>query len=235
VVLRLRPTRSRGRLLALTLGTLTVGGLISVLTGSSVSGRYTSVAFLPFLLLAAFGVAAVPGRRARVLVLTVVVGLGLGVGAPAVLAPRTQAPQVAHALSAAAPGDVVVFCPDQLGPAVSRLAPPGLELVGYPDLRPADRVDWTDYARRNTAVPSATVAERVLERATGAGIWVVTSDDYRVPSTERCHDLVQALAAVRGSPLSVVARRPHVFENERLQYFARDGQAEPAQLPGRPR
>jgi len=79
------------------------------------------------------------------------------------------------------------------------------------------------------------VAERVLERATGAGIWVVTSDGYRVPSTERCHDLVQALAAVRGSPLSVVARRPHVFENERLQYFARDGQAEPAQLPGRPR
>src|SRR3712207_8792477 len=39
--------------------------------------------------------------------------------------------------SDAAPGDVVVFCPDQLAPALTRLVPPerGLDLVVFPALR----------------------------------------------------------------------------------------------------
>jgi hypothetical protein len=133
--------------------------------------------------------------------------------------PRTQAGQVARALQAAAPGDVVLFCPDQLGPAVSRLAPPGLDLVVYPDLRPADRVDWTDYAQRVNGVAPASVAAAVLQRAGGHGIWVAWSDVYRVPSADRCRSLVEALAAVRGPAQLMVSKRAAVNESERLQYF----------------
>jgi uncharacterized membrane protein len=70
VLLSLPPRPSRAVLLALSLGTLLVAGAVSRLTGTAVADRYTSVAVLAFLVLAALGV-AVParcrgaGRRAR--------------------------------------------------------------------------------------------------------------------------------------------------------------------------
>jgi hypothetical protein len=127
---------------------------------------------------------------------------------------------IAAGLRAAAPGDLVVFCPDQLGPSVSRLAPSGLRLVVYPDLAPADRVDWTDYAERNEqALPDA-VAGEVLARSGGAAIWVVTGSGYRVPSDETCRQFVHAIGAERGDPTLVVGRSGHYYEGERLQVFS---------------
>jgi len=192
---------------------------VSLVTGSGVAGRYTAVALPAFLALAALGVAALPTARGRGTVLAVVAALALAIAVPALRTPRTQAAEVARALRAAAPGDVVVFCPDQLGPAVSRLAPSGLDLVTYPDLRPADRVDWTDYAQRVTAVPSATVAAAVLQRAGNRPVWVVTGRGYLVPSDARCRDFVTALTDARGDPVLVVGLRPDVYEGERLQRF----------------
>ena len=222
VVLSLRPRRSRLLLLALSLGTLLVAGEVSRLTGTAVHDRYTSVAVVAFLALAALGVAALPGPAVRAAALVVVAGLGLATALPQVAKPRTQAGEVARALDDAAPGDVVVFCPDQLGPAVARLVPPeaGLQLVVYPDLRPADRVDWTDYEARMTSTPSAAVAAHVLQRAgDGSGIWVVTGPGYRVPSTQRCGLLVDALEAARGPAELVVAPDRRIFEDSRLQYL----------------
>ena len=222
VVLSLRPRRSRLLLLALSLGTLLVAGEVSRLTGTAVHDRYTSVAVVAFLALAALGVAALPSPAVRAAALVVVAGLGLATALPQVAKPRTQAGEVARALDDAAPGDVVVFCPDQLGPAVARLVPPeaGLQLVVYPDLRPADRVDWTDYEARMTSTPSAAVAAHVLQRAgDGSGIWVVTGPGYRVPSTQRCGLLVDALEAARGPAELVVAPDRRIFEDSRLQYL----------------
>ncbi|MGY1760274.1 glycosyltransferase family 39 protein [Geodermatophilus sp. SYSU D00779] len=222
VVLSLRPRRSRLVLLALSLGTLLVAGEVSRLTGTAVHDRYTSVAVLAFLTLAALGVAALPGPAVRAAALVAVAGLGLVTALPQVAEPRTQAGEVARALDDAAPGDLVVFCPDQLGPAVARLVPPeaGLDLVVYPDLRPADRVDWTDYEARMTSTPSAAVAGDVLQRAgDGSGIWVVTGPGYRVPSTQRCGFLVAALEAARGDAELVVAPDRRIFEDSRLQYL----------------
>ncbi|MFW3169408.1 glycosyltransferase family 39 protein [Geodermatophilus sp. CPCC 206100] len=216
-----RPRPSRGQLLALSAGTLVLAGLVSRLTGSAVSGRYTSVALLPFLALAGLGLAALPTPRTRIVGLALAAALGLGAALPVVGDPRTQAGEVARALRSAPPGDVVVFCPDQLGPAVHRLVPPaqGLDLVVYPDLRPADRVDWTDYVARVTGRPSAEVAADVLERAEGAGIWVVTGRGFTVPSPRRCGDLVEALAAARGEPRVVVRPDAAVPEALRLQHL----------------
>jgi mannosyltransferase len=222
VVLSLRPRRSRLVLLAMSLGTLLMAGEVSRLTGTAVHDRYTSVAVFAFLALAALGVAALPGAAVRAAALVAVAGLGLATALPQVAEPRTQAGEVARALDDAAPGDVVVFCPDQLGPAVARLLPPeaGLDLVVYPDLRPADRVDWTDYEARMTSTPSAVVAADVLQRAgDGSAVWVVTGPGYRVPSAQRCRVFLDALEAARGQAELVVAPDRSIFEDSRLQYL----------------
>ena len=222
VVLSLRPRRSRLVLLALCLGVLLVAGEVSRLTGTAVHDRYTSVAVLPFLALAALGVAALPGTGVRATVLVAVAGLGLVTVLPQVAEPRSQAGEVARALDDAAPGDVVVFCPDQLGPAVARLVPPerGLDLVVFPDLRPADRVDWTDYEVRMESTPSTAVAADVLQRAgDGSAVWVVTGPGYRVPSTQRCSRLVDALETARGPAQLVLTPDRRIFEDSRLQYL----------------
>ncbi|WNV74563.1 glycosyltransferase family 39 protein [Geodermatophilus sp. DSM 44513] len=223
VLLALPPRPSRAVLLALSLGTLLVAGAVSALTGTAVADRYTSVAVLAFLTLVALGVAALPGVALRATGLLLVAGLGLASALPGLTDARTQAGEVAQALEDAAPGDVVVFCPDQLGPGVTRLVPPEqrLDLVVYPDLRPADRVDWTDYAERVTSMSSAAVAADVLQRAgDSSGVWVVTGPGYRVPSGQRCDGLVDALERARGEAEPVVTPDPRPEENHRLEYLA---------------
>jgi mannosyltransferase len=220
-VVRLGISRSPARwaLLALSLGTLVVAGLVSLLTSSAVVARYTSVALPAFLALVALGVAGLPGRRTRAAVLALCVLAGLGLSAVHVGASRTQAAEVATALRSASAGDTVVFCPDQLGPSVSRLAPAGLDLVVYPDLGPADRVDWTDYAVRNRAADPALVAARIAARAGDHAVYVVTSRGYRVPSDADCAALREALTQLRGQPEQVVQRDPRTGEGMRVHRF----------------
>ncbi|MCZ2829542.1 glycosyltransferase family 39 protein [Modestobacter sp. VKM Ac-2986] len=197
---RLGLARGRGRwvLVALSLGTLVVAGVASLLTASAVSGRYTSVALPAFLALVAVGIVGLPSRRTAAVVLAGCVLVGLGLAASSARNDRTQAGQVARALQDAAPGDTVVFCPDQLGPSVSRLAPAGLDLVVYPDLRPADRVDWVDYAERNESADPAAVAAELSARAGDGSVWLVTSRGYRVPSDEACEQVGESLEELRG-------------------------------------
>jgi mannosyltransferase len=219
---RLALSHSRGRwvLVALSLGTLVVAGIASLLTSSAVSGRYTSVALPAFLALVAVGLTSLPSRRTGAVLLAVCVLVGLGLAGSSARHWRTQADQVADLLQAAAPGDTVVFCPDQLGPAVSRLAPPGLDLVVYPDLRPADRVDWTDYSERNQSADPASVAVQVSTRAGNGAVWLVTSRGYRVPSDEACGAMGSSLAQLRGAPQLLLQPRTGAGEVMRLQRFA---------------
>jgi mannosyltransferase len=220
-VVRLGISRSPApwALLALSVGTLVVAGLASLFTSSAVVARYTSVALPPFLALVALGVAGLPGRRTRAAVLALCVLGGLGVAVSHVDTPRTQAAEVAAALRSASPGDVVVFCPDQLGPSVSRLAPAGLDLVVHPDLGPADRVDWTDYAERNKTADPAEEAARISARAGDHAVYVVTGRGYRVPSDADCLQLRESLAELRGQPEQVVQRDPKVGESMRMHRF----------------
>jgi mannosyltransferase len=219
-VVRLGVTASPARwaLLALSVGTLLVAGLASMLTSSAIAARYTSVALPAFLALVALGLTTLPGRRTRAAVLALCVVTGLGVSATQVRDPRTQAAAVAAALRSAAPGDTVLFCPDQLGPSVSRLVSPDLDLVVYPDLGPADRVDWTDYAKRNAGYPPL-VAARVSARAGDHPVYVVTGHGYRVPSDADCAGLLTDLAQLRGEPDQLVRRNSHIDEDMRLHRF----------------
>jgi uncharacterized membrane protein len=215
-------SRPRGRrllLVGLSAGTLLVAAVVTALTHSAVSGRYTSVAFLPFLVLAGYGLAALPGRGTRAVVALLVLGLGFGIAVPQALRQRTQAGQVAKVLELASPGDLIVFCPDQLGVSVSRVAPDGLDLRTFPALRPAGRVDWTDYAERNDAVSPESFSDAVLARSGGAAIWLVTGVGYRVPSDVTCDTVSRHLAQARGFAELRVPPNSHVFEEQRLERF----------------
>ena len=218
---RLQMSRSRGRwvLVALSLGTLVVAGIASLLTSSAVSGRYTSVALPAFLALVAVGIVGLPSRRTSAVLLTGCVLVGLGLAGSSARHWRTQADQVAEQLQAAAPGDTVLFCPDQLGPSVSRIAPAGLDLVVYPDLRPADRVDWTDYSQRNESADPASVAARLSARAGDGAVWLVTSRGFRVPSDEACQQVGESLEELRGSSSELVEPRRGAGEVMRLERF----------------
>ena len=111
-------TRPRGRALALVLtGTLAaavVGGYVS---RSAFQARYASVVFVPLVLLVALGLVTFADSRIRAGVLTATVAFGLASGLPSAWTSRTQAGQVAATLAQLGrPGDVVAYCPDQIGP-----------------------------------------------------------------------------------------------------------------------
>jgi hypothetical protein len=137
--------------------------------------------------------------RVRVALLGAVVLLGLAGGVRNVVDQRTQAGAVAAVLRAEAePGDVVVYCPDQLGPAVHRILGDGRGLteVTFPALGGPERVNWIDYRARIDRTDSQAFADAVLERAAGARVWLVTTPGYR--SFEgRCEEVALALGTAR--------------------------------------
>jgi 4-amino-4-deoxy-L-arabinose transferase-like glycosyltransferase len=180
-------------------GTLLLGLTLSWAAGTAFVSRYSSVVVPLLALVIAAGIAAFVGTWGRVLVLAAVVVLGLAGGVRNVVDDRTQAAEIANVIAAeAVPGDVVVYCPDQLGPAVSRLLPDdlGVEQVTFPDLRRPEIVNWVDYRKRIAATDAGAVARRVLERAGDRTVWYVASPGYR--SVEgQCEALGGALAASR--------------------------------------
>jgi mannosyltransferase len=97
----------------------------------------------------------------------------------------------------AEPGDVVVYCPDQLGPDYSRQMPDGLVELTYPALAAPERVDWVDYAERNRAADPNKVADDIRDRAAGNAVFVVWMSDYRTLG-DQCERLVAALGPATG-------------------------------------
>jgi mannosyltransferase len=104
----------------------------------------------------------------------------------------------------AKPGDVVVYCPDQVGPAVNRLLTdtPGLVEMTFPDGARPERVDWTDYLERIDAADPAAFAQRVLTKADGHTIWLVNAGGLLLTGPQ-CLELANALSAARPSATRV--------------------------------
>ena len=191
-------SRPLGRPLAVvvlgTLGAAIVGGFV---TSSAFDARYASVVFVPLLLLVAIGVAVFRDRHVRVGVLAVAVVLGLVASVPNVVTNRTQAGQVAAAVTAVArPGDVIAYCPDQLGPAVARILPGGTYAqVTFPRGTGPAFVDWVDYARAVHGASPLAFADHVESLAAGGHqVFVVWSPGYQTFGV-RCEGIVQTLQA----------------------------------------
>ncbi|MGH9243112.1 MAG: glycosyltransferase family 39 protein [Acidimicrobiales bacterium] len=198
---------------------IAVAAVASYVTDTTFASRYLAVVFPLFILVCGAGLAKLPGRPSRFVVAGVVVCLSLvGVGVNVFL-PRTQAREVAQAVADdSRPGDVVVFCPDQLGPAVSRELPEGLDEVVYPSLAGPALVDWVDYAERYESAAPDRVADEVVARAgADATVWLVTSTGYKV--SHHCDRFAAALDGRRGAPAAVVAEAQDVFEPAALLRF----------------
>jgi uncharacterized membrane protein len=178
---------------ALTFG---LGILIAFLTSATFQSRYAAV-IVPLLLIAsAAGVAVLP-EKARLVTGALVIGLSLlGIGWTEYFQ-RTQSADVAAQVSAhMKPGDVVVYCPDQLGPGYSREMPDDLVELAYPTLASPERVDWVDYKARNEAADPEEIAGKVLDRAEGHNIFLVWKGDYTTFG-QQCQDLLTALTEDR--------------------------------------
>ena len=195
-------TRPLGRPLAIAVaGTLAAAIAGGFLTRSAFDARYASVVFIPLILLVAIGMVVFRDRRVRAGMLAVAALLGLLSAIPNVTTNRTQAGQVAAQIAAAGrPGDVVAYCPDQLGPAVDRLLPPGrYQQVTFPRGTGPEFVNWVDYAEAVHAA-SVTGFGQKVESLAGAGtprahrIFMVWAPGYQSYG-ERCEGIVQTLQA----------------------------------------
>jgi len=198
--------------------TLVVGLTLNWINGGAFQSRYSALVFPFFIVVVARGITTFSDTRVRAGVLVVVLGLGFVGGGRNVGTNRTQAGEVASVLRAnAQPGDVVVYCPDQLGPAVSRLAPPGLDQVTFPKFGSPKFVDWVDYtARLNRADPQA-FARDALARAKGHTLWFVTSPGY-ITHPIVCQTLSTLFATARARDIRVAAD-DRIFEHPGLQEF----------------
>ncbi|HLH29166.1 MAG TPA: hypothetical protein VKW77_09625, partial [Acidimicrobiales bacterium] len=188
-----------------------VGGFA---TRSAFDARYASVVFFPLILLVALGFTVFLDRRVRAGVLTLAAALGVAAAVPNVVTNRTQAGQVAAAIERnGRPGDVVAYCPDQLGPAVHRILPPGYRQTTFPRGTGATFVNWVDYAqavRSASVVGFASHVESLAARDGPHRIFVVWAPGYQSYGV-RCEGIVQTLQGdpayrattlVNGNPIS---------------------------------
>ena len=190
-------TRPAGRPLAIGItGTLAAAIAGGFLTSSTFDARYASVVFVPLILLVALGLTTFRDRRIRLAVLVVAMIAGLAGGLPNVTTNRTQAGQVAAAIVAhARPGDVIAYCPDQLGPAVDRLLPGGRYVqTTFPRGTGPEFVNWVDYAAATRSGHPLAFAEHLEALAAPAGhrIFVVWSGGYQTFGV-KCEEIVQTL------------------------------------------
>ena len=213
-----QPSRYAG-LALVTFATLALAVLATMVTGGGFAGRYASVVLAPFLLVVAGATAVFADRRVRHGVLATAVALG-SVGAAAnPVTKRTQAPEVARIIQRlGSPGDVVAYCPDQMGPSVSRLLPARFQQVTFPDLAPPFRVNWVDYLRRNRAGDPASFSRALLDRAGPDGdVFLVWSSRYRGPA-HRCQTVAKTLEESRRAVIRVY-RDSDSFERMTLTHF----------------
>jgi hypothetical protein len=214
-------TRPRVRWEALVaFGTLAVGLSAAYVAGAAYQSRYGAIMFGLFTLVVAFGVLTFTRPLLRVGALALVVALGLVGGVRNAREDRTQAAASARYIaSGAQPHDVVAYCPDQTGPAVSRLLPAGRQLdqVVFPTFARPERVNWIDYRRRNDMADAASFVRRLLARAATHDLWYVYTANT-VYGT-RCEDMLAPLAAARPMQALVAPNGAKYFEYMGLARF----------------
>jgi hypothetical protein len=188
--------------------TLLLGGAFAFVTSGTFAGRYASILYPLFALVVVYGITVFTDRRVRAILLAVVVIIGLGSGARNMFDDRTQAAEVADVVRARAkPGDVVLYCPDQLGPSVSRLlsGTRGLDQLTFPRGDRPELVDWVDYKERRNRVNPNAFAREVADRASSAHtIWYVIAVQYRGGNEGQCDAVQRALTPLRSNPRLLV-------------------------------
>lgn len=180
---------TRGGLCALL--TLSIGGAVAAISSGAFEARYAAVVVGFVLILAATGIAMLPPRP-KMVVLAFVVVFGLAVSVDEARRDRTQGADVAALINNGfEEGDVVVYCPDQVGPATQR------GLVGSPRSFAYPRgdgnfVDWQNYRETIAETPLDRFVADVVAQAEN-NIWLVSGFGYK-GFDDRCQAIVNELA-----------------------------------------
>ena len=184
--------------------TMGIAVVAAYATASAFASRYTAGVFPIVILVAAYGVTRLPRAGVQTLVLTAVAALGLVGGVDNALSSRTQGGDVARYIAThGTAGDVVAYCPDQLGPSVSRLLPDGFDQLTFPDGASPRFVDWVDYEAKIRAGDPAAFAAGLHERAGDQTVWLVWSGGYRTLGGA-CETVVDQLRRLRVGGAAVV-------------------------------
>jgi hypothetical protein len=213
VVVELRPRPGMGPLAGIGFGTLAVAIVLGAVANAAFVARYTAVVLPLFLLVMATGVAVIPGQRFRAGCVAVLTLAGLASGLSQNQQQRSQAAQVATVLNAQGQtGDVVVYCPDQLGPAVARLIRvPGMQELTFPRAIGPLRVDWVDYRKVIARTDVEKFAQSALSRlTTGHTLWLVWRDGYPGLGSD-CGYLKNWLDLLRAPAVTVVRQESSTF------------------------
>lgn len=219
VVLGTTFARLPSRLLAAALGSLVVAVIVDAVGRQAYAPRYLAMGVGLFLVVVGCGIAVLPSRRARRTMLAVLVVAELGVCVQNAWQPRSQAGLVAAVLDQQArPGDVVVYCPDQLGPPTSRLLQTGARQVVFPNFAGPTVVDWVDYRARIRAANPQRFARDVSAIAGDHRVWLVWSLQVK-PLTNDCSGVIDNLVALRGIPRQPVRRDPAYNETMSLNEY----------------
>ena len=213
--LRTRPGVRGEALVAATTLLLAVG--VGTATSSAFASRYTSVAFPLIVLVAAYGLRSLADRRVVAGVLAVASVLGVVGGVRNAAFRRTSADAVVAAIleHGGRPGDVVAYCPDQLGPDITRVLPDGFVEVTFPDFADPRLVDWVDYGERMAAADPAAFGQGVLERSGGRTIWYVWMPGYRTLD-KKCERINDTLGNARPTNRQLLDPDTSVFERHAL-------------------
>jgi Predicted membrane protein len=215
----IEPSTAAAAVMVVGAGTLVVGIGYATIAGLGFQDRYAALVFPLFALTVAAGVVALHDIRLRVSVLVVIAVLGLLGGLRVARAIRTPSGRVAAALTPKLrPADLVVYCPDQLGPPTARLLSARTRQGTFPRLAPPEFVDWTDYADRNRAASVRDFAGRVDRRAGTGRIWLVWSPGYRTLGT-KCESVINALGELRTPSDLVMAFDGPVGETVEVRRF----------------
>ena len=192
--------------------------------GGAYVERYTGISLPAFLLLASLGLGLLPNRRLVATLLVIVCVTGLIGGAGLARGERTQAGEIAGRIAAQArPGDVVAYCPDQLGPAVHRAlarrrVASQVKEIAFADQLGPSMVDWVDYADRMKKASASDFATQVDELAgPDASIYYVRADGYRTLEST-CASVSDQLASLRDRTPQVGRRQ--VVEGGTLERFS---------------
>jgi len=193
--------------------TMVVGAGVSLATDTAFQGRYGVFALIPLVLACSVGLHWMTPRASVVGLAVLVLLSGISVSRE-LSRDRTQVGEIAEVVRVqGSPGDLVVFCPDQLAPAGHRLLADRFTTLSYPALDDGRRVDWVDYAERNGSVDVEAVADAVVARAAGVDhVWLAWMDGYDTFEGQ-CPRLRVALADRLGSPTKAVYADADAFDD----------------------
>lgn len=211
--------QARSRFVALSVvGTLGVAVLAGLTTGAAFDSRYIAVVFPLFIVLCALGVSTFGSRRVTSGFLAIAVVCGIFSAREWNSQPRTQAVRVAAELnSMAQPGDMVVYCPDQLGPSVDRLLNvPNVTELTFPRMTGPQRVDWWDYDQVIKDTSVYRFASSVISKLNpGSTLWLVWRNGYGGFGND-CGELQTWLSYKLGGGYTVVRANQADYEYENL-------------------